>query len=104
MTRAKMYLKILDWCIVRYGKSRYYDDFPDLDVDAEQSFGYLGEWLPEDCMITVYDKVIKFWQCSPSDEIKTIIHEYQHYLQIIQQYRIQSKSSCSLTSIKTYNS
>jgi hypothetical protein len=80
MKSEKKYLKILDWCIVKYGMSRYYDDYPDLDINIEDVYGYSGEFDSDNNLITIYDILIQMVDTTEI-AIKTMIHEYQHYLQ-----------------------
>jgi hypothetical protein len=74
------YLKILDWCIVKYGMSRYFDDYPDLEIEISTDCSkYLAEFESENCIIFIYRKVIDVLDVKTM--ILTVIHEYQHYLQ-----------------------
>ena len=75
------YQKILDWCIVKYGKSKYYDDYPDLEISKSKSSDYTGEFESDECLITIYYDIIKLEDNIYESAIKTMIHEYVHYLQ-----------------------
>jgi hypothetical protein len=88
--KATVYRKILDWCIIVYGKSPHFKEYPDMEVDHKESFGLLGEYESENNVIIIYDAAIfalaleskmsgRLWFFETG--IKTVIHEYQHYLQ-----------------------
>ncbi len=66
-----------------YGQSKYQKTYPYLQIedsvycDTTSSFNLMGEYCNINNTLTVY------WQNIDSTEnlIKTLIHEYQHYLQ-----------------------
>lgn len=73
-----MYQRFLDWCIVKYGKSKHYDDYPDLEIDYSTDEAHMGWYDDENNVI-----YITHFKCRLSiyQAIATIIHEYQHYIQ-----------------------
>lgn len=83
-------VKILDWCISRYGKSKYSKLYPVVrfvkftDYDQVGLFGY---YEPDVCEIFVNS------QDHPNinELCKTIIEEYHHYLQSDAMYQKLAK-------------
>ena len=75
-------VKMMDFCINKWGMSRFHDSLPKLRVyskppkDEPETFGYFNE---DSNIIIVYIKPHK----SMLDICDTIIHEYTHYLQDI---------------------
>ena len=74
----RLYQLFLDWCIVKYGKSKYYDDYPDLEIDYDATEDHMGSYDDENNVVIIFHL-----RCRTSiyQSITTIIHEYQHYLQ-----------------------
>lgn len=71
--------KILDWCILEYGRSKYRSEYPFIETDYQSdNKKYYGEYVPyTENYILIYTK-----NCTTIVAlIKTIIHEYWHYLQ-----------------------
>jgi len=77
--------EILDWCIVRYGKSKHFDDYPELEFVHIK--GFFGAFNDNDNIIEInVSKHLstKRWKtmfCKMGELAKTIIHEYTHYMQ-----------------------
>ena len=78
--------KILDWCIGRYGRSKYIREYPSIEFrkplysDELDQYGYF-----DDITNTIYanrelHKTLK-------ELAKTIIEEYVHYLQSDREYQ-----------------
>jgi hypothetical protein len=68
--------KLLDWCVDKYGMSKYHDDIPWLDFNQDD-LGIMGEYQADSNTVIIYPDYIK----SYDDLVETIIHEFQHYLQ-----------------------
>lgn len=74
--------EILKQIIKHYGKSKFYNNYPTISFDSEDSL-LSGEWRPDWCEIVLYNEHLN--RIHPRDvavEIATILlHEYTHYLQ-----------------------
>jgi hypothetical protein len=69
--------KVLTWCWDNLGSSKFQKHIkPDIIYDEVKS-DLVGEWVSSDNEIIVYVNEIEDLE----DYIKTIIHEYVHYLQ-----------------------
>lgn len=70
----------LQWCIDKWGKSKYQKNYPKLICYKEKSGrGYIGEYCEEKNIIYIY-----LIECKSVIElIRTIIHEFTHYKQNI---------------------
>ena len=74
-------LLVLDWCINKFGKSKYWSDFPKLIVYKSMGItldstgtGRYGQY--NDGIISIYlghNKTVRFY-CN------VVLHEYKHYL------------------------
>lgn len=77
--------EIFDWCIIKYGKSKYFDDYPELEFVRTK--GFFGTFNDNDNVIEINiakHLATKRWHTMfrrVGELTKTIIHEYQHYLQ-----------------------
>lgn len=69
--------KALDWCATNFGKSRWCDTLPIVEVEYDGGKHVRGEFDGENCMITLYSKS----NTSPKIVIMTVLHEFKHYLQ-----------------------
>jgi len=87
-------LLILNWCILKFGKSKYCEDYPQLRVYNSKGvssrlngeLGLNGSYV--DGTITIYLGTIK----SMKELCETVIHEYKHYLQNNNEYdRLEKK-------------
>lgn len=67
---------ILQWCISEYGYSKYRKECPLLEVEYKSGWRDYGEYQSEENCISIYTE-----HCRSTIIIKTIIHEYWHYLQ-----------------------
>jgi hypothetical protein len=78
----KKVLLILDWCITRFGISRFHDDYPELRVyKSRGSSGY--ENKKSGLCGTYGSGVITIYlgsNHSVRELCNTVIHEYKHYL------------------------
>lgn len=101
----KKVLLILDWCIMKFGMSKYHDDYPRLRLYKSagktaikgNADGLRGTYL--DGTITIYLDSNN----SVKELCETIIHEYKHYLSSVDEYdaltnimKIQGKDPGSL--------
>ena len=84
--KIKTIKKAFDWCIVHYGLSKYYKEYPILIISYSKSRTPHGEFFLEDSEdlsdrdeihIAMYIYNLK----SKTEIAKTMIHEYQHYMQ-----------------------
>lgn len=79
-------IKILDWCVQTYGKSKFNRSFPTLDFKK-------SDYYTEGCM-AFYDEiestifVAKDLHHNLEDLANSIIHEYTHYKQNMRHYQI----------------
>lgn len=79
-------VKILDWCMDKYGRSKYNKGYPYIefrkpqDSDEEDQYGYY-----DDITNTIY--VNRELHISVKELAKTIIEEYIHYLQNDREYQ-----------------
>ena len=85
-TKIKTIKKVFDWCIAHYGLSKYYKEYPILIISYSKSRTPHGEFFLEDSEdlsdadeihIAMYIYNLK----STVEIVKTMIHEYKHYLQ-----------------------
>jgi len=81
-------LKIFDWCIEKYGKSKYNRELPEIEFKN-------GDYYTEGCM-AFYDEIEStiFIDKSMHHDLyelaSSIIHEYTHYKQNMRHYQILS--------------
>jgi hypothetical protein len=73
----KKALQILEWCILNYGTSIYYSQLPKLIIKKLDKSDFFGVFDEEKVLIEIHDCNIK----NTNSLIKTIIHEYVHYMQ-----------------------
>ena len=71
-TILEVFAKVRD----HYGLSKYYDYYPELEI-CEETHWLSGEFRSDYCGIVVYPLAI----INEEELIRTIVHEYQHYLQ-----------------------
>lgn len=72
----KSALLALDWCIEKYGPSRF-ADLDTLRIRLDSSVDYLGEYDEIENLISLNPKLhrsLKHW-------VSTVIHEYTHFKQ-----------------------
>jgi Zn-dependent peptidase ImmA (M78 family) len=67
---------VLNWCIKNMGISHFHNTTPKIEISKKKS-NRMGEFDEDFNIITVFSKNHK----SLIEFIKTIIHEYVHYLQ-----------------------
>jgi len=73
---------ILDWCISKFGMSKFYDDYPRIRVYKSKGTSYRNKNVTNimgtqfDGLISIYFGNIKSYK----ELCNTIIHEYKHYL------------------------
>jgi hypothetical protein len=76
-------LLILDWCIFKFGASRYSDEFPPkIRIYKSKGTDLRGTYL--DGVITVYLASNR----SVKELCETVIHEYKHYLMNDDEYDV----------------
>lgn len=79
-------LKIFDWCIEKYGKSKYNRELPEIEFKN-------GDYYTEGCM-AFYDEiestifVAKDLHTDLEELANSIIHEYIHYKQNMRHYQV----------------
>jgi hypothetical protein len=82
--------RVLDWCIERYGKSKYSKHYPTIrfiKFTDYENIGLLGYYEPEFCEIFINSED----HLNVDELCKTIIEEYQHYMQSDSQYQKMAK-------------
>lgn len=67
---------VVDWCAKSFGQSKFYDGLPLVDVDFERTTTY-AEFDTVNNQIIVYARKNR----SRSQVVKSVLHEYKHYLQ-----------------------
>jgi hypothetical protein len=79
-------IKILEWCVKTYGKSKFNKTFPTLEFKK-------SDYYTEGCM-AFYDEiestifVAKDLHTDLEELVNSIIHEYVHYKQNMRHYQI----------------
>lgn len=73
----KLAERIMDWCAVELGYSKFHDGLPIIDVSYSDGVGVKGEYEAMNNAIYFYTKEIR----SVRQLVQTVIHEYCHYLQ-----------------------
>ena len=69
--------KVINWCIDKFGLSKYHEYDPWLEIDMVRTDNPLGEYVHDNNEIIIYPKAID----NMDEFIGTIIHEYTHYMQ-----------------------
>jgi hypothetical protein len=69
--------KVINWCIDKFGLSKYHEYDPWLEIDMVRTDNPLGEYVHDNNEIIIYPKAID----NMDEFIGTIIHEYTHYIQ-----------------------
>lgn len=83
-TKIKKIEKVFDWCVKYYGKSKYYKTYPTLIVNYSKKNTYHGEFYIDetDCDDIEVNLIVYINMLRTTEElVKTVVHEYQHYLQ-----------------------
>jgi len=80
--------KIMDWCIRKYRFSKHQDFEPELAFKESNRYKWRGEYVAEDNEVIVYLRQTR----GIAQLVRTIIHEYQHYMQSPVWYERYSKS------------
>jgi hypothetical protein len=90
----KIVYDVISWCEIEYGYSKFQNFLVDFELDNEELenekeyfYQILAEYDDDDNLIIVYYKKIR----KTTDLIKSIIHEYQHYLQSPSWYSIYDR-------------
>jgi hypothetical protein len=87
----KTCLEIFEWCKTKYGMSKYQKDFPKLHFRSKAAkdkiMGPLkGEFFYEENEIYIYKELHLLEPIPLLDVVNTIIHEYKHFLQNMENY------------------
>lgn len=88
LSQKKTILLILEWCRRKYKKSKYFEEYPALTI-RRTGCKYKGVFDDEELLIEIFPNNHK----TLNDLVKTMIHEYQHYLQDPELYEHNSKAS-----------
>lgn len=82
-TKIKIIESVFDWCVKRYGKSKYYKTYPILILSYSKSQKYHGEFYADDTDDELDIELVLYLNnlFSKRQIVLTMIHEYQHYLQ-----------------------
>ena len=78
----KLALKVLDWCIENLGISSYHPTTPRLILSSKTNINLYGRFFSGTNTIIIYKHKHKTLKCF----VGTIIHEYIHYLQCLDDY------------------
>jgi|TARA_B100001971_G_C17976663_1_gene425179 hypothetical protein len=68
--------KVIDWCMNKFGLSKYYDHYPYIEIDMDE-IDLMGEFVGDNNEIIIYPNAME----NIDDFVSTLIHEYTHYLQ-----------------------
>jgi hypothetical protein len=85
--RGKHIHKMMEWCRVKWGRSKYQPDYPSLVIhretikEGDSDWDISGFYCEKSNTIHIYPK----HHTSYLEMCDTIIHEYTHYLQNIDQ-------------------
>jgi hypothetical protein len=78
MVDKNLTIKALQWCFAKWGVSDFQDDYPRIRILSKPSKQTLTGWYCEEKnLITVNLHANE----NPLELVKTVIHEYTHYLQ-----------------------
>ena len=69
--------KVINWCIDKFGLSKYHEYDPWLEIDMVRTDNPLGEYVHDNNEIIIYPNAID----NINNFISTVIHEYTHYMQ-----------------------
>lgn len=70
--------RTLQWCIIKYGHSKFQDTFPNFSLTSTVTHDMDGFYEPDENKIYINSR-IKTARCA----VSTMIHEYTHYKQNI---------------------
>ena len=85
--------KVINWCIDKFGLSKYHEYDPWLEIDMVRTDNPLGEYVHDNNEIIIYPKAID----NMDEFIGTIIHEYTHYMQSPSWYTRYANRKTELT-------
>ena len=80
--KKKYYYYILEYCIQKWGKSKYNKKLPKLKIFNEKDMELCGQYNPYTNSIEVH----LIYHSRLIDVCSTVIHEYNHNIQFIEQY------------------